>query len=105
MSGTIVTSYFANDLHYAITDLWQSVTGLSSNPVSASVTDLGKTSELDVGGEVIRLTKTMVVCASVISAPEIGSLCTIGGNEFMVASISLSADEVSYTIELADTTT
>jgi hypothetical protein len=47
----------------------------------------------------------MVVCASVISAPTIGSLCTISGTERMIAGFSLSTDGVSYNIELAEITT
>lgn len=105
MGGAISTSYFGNDLHWAINDLWQSVTGLGSNPVSASVTDLAKSADLDVGGEVLRLAKTMVVCASMVSAPVIGNLCTVDGTEFMVGSFSTSADGLSYTIDLADPTT
>ena len=105
MGGAISTSYFGNDLHWAINDLWQTVTGLGSNPASASITDLAKSADLDIGGEVLRVTKTMVVCASAVSAPTIGSLCTADGVEFMVGSFSTSADGLSYTIELADPTT
>ena len=105
MAGAISTSYFATDLDWVIKDLYQAVTGLGSNTVSASVTDLTTASELDIGGEVFRITQSMVVCASVISAPTIGSLCTISRTERMIAGFSLSTDGVSYNIELAEITT
>lgn len=105
MGGAISTSYFGTDLHYMIADLWQSVTGLGTNPVSASVTDLGTSSELDVGGDVFRITQSMVVCASSISAPSIGGLCTVNGEERMIASFSYGSESKSYTIELAEITT
>lgn len=105
MAGAISTSYFSSDLSYMINDLWTSITGLGSNPVSASITDLGTTSELDVGGEVFRITQSVVVCAGVISSPSIGSLVTLGGNERMIASFSLSPDGLSYNIDLAEITT
>ena len=68
MSGTIDTTYFSTDLTYMIGDLWASVTGLGSSAVSASVTDLGTAQELDIGGDVIRITQSLVVKASAISA-------------------------------------
>ena len=105
MGGTIQTSYFGIDLTYMIGDLWTAVTGLGTNTASASVTDLANASELDVGGEVFRITQSMVVCASAISAPTIGSLCTINGEERMVAGFSYGSDSLSYTIELAEITT
>lgn len=105
MAGAISTTFFGRDLDYMVADLYQTVTGLGSNTVSASVTDLATSSELDVGGEVFRITQSMVVCASAISAPTIGSLCTISGEERMVAGFSLGADGLSYTIELAEITT
>ena len=105
MGGAISTSYFGTDLHYMINDLWASVTGLASNPVSALASDLGTSSDLDVGGEVLRLTKSLVVCASSVSAITIGSLCTLDNKEFMVAAFSTSTDGLSYTIDLADPTT
>jgi hypothetical protein len=105
VGGAISTSYFGTDLSYVINDLWTSVTGLASNPVSASVTDLGTASELDVGGEIFRITQSLVVCAGVISAPAIGNLVTLNGNERMIAGFSLSTDGISYTIELAEITT
>jgi hypothetical protein len=105
MGGAISTSYFGTDLSYVISDLWTSVTGLATNTVSASVTDLATSSELDVGGEVFRITQSMVVCAGVISAPTIGALVTLDGNERMIAGFSLSPDGISYTIELADIST
>lgn len=105
MAGAISTNYFGKDLDFMVADLYQTVTGLGSNTVSASVTDLGTTSELDVGGEVFRITQSMVVCASAISAPTIGGLCTISGDERMIAGFSLGTDGLSYTIELAEITT
>lgn len=105
MGGAISTSYFGTDLSYVINDLWTSVTGLASNAVSASVTDLATSSELDVGGEVFRITQSLVVCAGVVSVPSIGGLVTLGGEERMIASFSLSPDGISYTIELAEITT
>lgn len=105
MAGAISTTFFGKDLNFMIQDLYQTVTGLGSGAVSASITDLATSSELDVGGEVFRITQSMVVCASSISAPTVGSLCTIDGTERMIASFSLGADGVSYTIELAEITT
>ena len=105
MGGSIPTSYFGNDLNYMITDLWQSVTGLGSSAVSASVTDLATTSELDIGGEIFRITQSVVVCASMISAPIIGSLCTVSGTERMIAGFTESTDGLSYTIDMAEITT
>ena len=105
MGGAISTSYFGTDLHYMINDLWVSVTGLASNPVSAIATDLATASDLDVGGEVFRLTKSLVVCASAVSTVTIGSLCTLENREFMIAQFSTSTDGLSYTLDLADPTT
>jgi len=105
MGGAISTSYFGTDLHYMISDLWVSVTGLASNPVSAVANDLATAADLDVGGEVFRLTKSLVVCASAISAVTIGNLCTLDGQEFMIAQFSTSTDGISYTLDLADPTT
>ena len=105
MAGTISTSYFATDLSYMIGDLYQSVTGLGSSAISASVTDLVTASDLEIGGEVFRVTQSMVVLASSISAPTIGSLCTVSGVERMVGGFSQSTDGLSYTIELAEITT
>lgn len=105
MGGAISTSYFGSDLHYMINDLWVSVTGLASNPISAAATDLGTSADLDVGGEVLRLTKSIVVCASAVSSIAIGNLCTLEGKEFMVAQFSTSTDGLSYTLDLADPTT
>jgi hypothetical protein len=68
-------------------------------------TDLGTSADLDVGGEVFRLTKSLVVCASAISAVTIGNLCTLEGKEFMIAQFSTSTDGISYTLDLADPTT
>jgi len=105
MSGTIDTTYFSTDLTYMIGDLCASVTGLGSSAISASVTDLGTAQELDIGGDVIRITQSLVVKASAISAPAIGQLCSVSGVERMIAGFSKAADDVSYTIELADITT
>ena len=105
MAGTISTSYFATDLTYMIQDLYQSVTGLGSSSVSASVTDLVTASDLEIGGEVFRVTQSIVVLASSISAPTIGSLCTVSGVERMIGGFSQSTDGLSFTIELAEITT
>jgi hypothetical protein len=105
MSGTIDTTYFSTDLTYMIGDLWTSVTGLGSSAVSASVTDLGTASDLDIGGDIVRITQSIIVKASSISAPSIGSLCSVSGVERMIAGFSKATDDVSYTIELADITT
>lgn len=105
MGGAIYTTFFATDLTNMITDLWQTVTGLGNNAVSAAVTDLASSSELDVGGEIFRITQSIVVCAGAISSPVIGSLVTLETDERMIAGYSLSPDGVSYTIELAEITT
>jgi hypothetical protein len=105
MAGSIPTSYFSTDLSYMIEDLYQTVTGLGSSSVSASVTDLTNASELEIGGDVFRITQSLVVLASSISAPSIGSLCTVSGVERMIGGFSQSTDGVSYTIELAEITT
>jgi hypothetical protein len=105
MGGSIETSYFGKDLTYMIGDLWSAVTGLGTNTTSASVTDLANASELDVGGEVFRITQNMVVSASAVSTPSIGSLCTVSGVERMVGSYSISPDGLSYSIDLVEITT
>jgi hypothetical protein len=105
MSGTIDTTYFLSDLSGMIKDLYSSVTGLGSNAVCASVTDLTTASELEIGGEVFRVTQSLVVLASGISAPVIGSLCTVSGVERMIGGFSQSTDGLSFTIELAEITT
>lgn len=105
MGGTIQTSYFGIDLTYMIGDLWTAVTGLGTNTASASITDLITASELDVGGEVFRITQNMTVSASAVSTPVIGSLCTVSGVERMVAGFSSSSDGLSYSIDLAEITT
>jgi hypothetical protein len=105
MGGSIETSYFGKDLTYMIGDLWSAVTGLGTNTASASVTDLANASELDVGGEVFRITQNMVVSASAVSTPSIGSLCTVSGVERMVGAYSVSPDGLSYSIDLAEITT
>jgi len=105
MAGTIDTSYFRTDLQFMIADMFQTVTGLASSAVSASVTDLTTASELEIGGEVFRVTQSVVVLASSISAPTIGSLCTVSGTERMIGGFSQSTDGLSYTIELAEITT
>ena len=82
------------------------VTGLATNAVSASVTDLAFSSELEVGGDVYTITQTLIVPATAISAPPtIGSLCTVGNIERMVARWSISADGVSYNIDVAEIST
>jgi len=105
MAGTIQTSYFSTDLQFMIADMFQTVTGLASSPVSASVTDLTTSSQLDIGGEVFNITQGLVVLASAISAPVIGSLCTVSGVERMIGGFSQSTDGLSFTIELAEITT
>ena len=106
MAGRLDTTIFGTDLNELISDLYTVVTGLATNAVSASVTDLAFASELEVGGEVFTITQTLIVPASVVSAPPvIGSLCTIGGTERMVARWSISADELSYNLEVAEITT
>ena len=105
MAGTIDTSYFRTDLQFMIADMFQTVTGLATAAVSASVTDLTTASELEIGGEVFRVTQSVVVLASAISAPTIGSLCTVSGVERMIGGFSQSTDGLSFTIELAEITT
>ena len=68
-------------------------------------TDLATAPDLDVGGEVFRLTKSLVVCASAVSTVTIGNLCTLENKEFMVAQFSTSTDGLSFTLDLADPTT
>lgn len=105
MGGTIQTTYFGIDLTYMIGDLWTAVTGLGTNTASASVSDLANSAELDIGGEVLRITQNMVVSASAISTPSIGTLCTVSGVERMVGAYSVSPDGLSYSIDLAEITT
>lgn len=106
MAGALQTTYFSNDLTYAIADLYTVVTGLATNPVSASVTDLTFSSELDIGGEIIKASQSLVVKTSTISIPiTIGTLITVGSDERMITSYQQSSDGLSYTIEVADPTT
>lgn len=106
MAGRLDIAVLGNDLTELISDLYTVVTGLATNSVSASVTDLSFASELEVGGEVYNITQTLIVPASVVSAPPtIGSLCTVGGTERMVARWTISADGVSYNIDVAEITT
>jgi hypothetical protein len=105
MAGTIDTSFFSTDLQFMIADMHQTVTGLGSSAVSASVTDLATSSQLDIGGEVFNITQSLIVLASSISAPTIGSLCTVSGTERMIGGFSQSTDGLSFTIELAEITT
>jgi hypothetical protein len=106
MAGRLDTTIFGTDLSEIISDMYTVVTGLATNAVSASVTDLSFASELEVGGEVYTITQTLIVKANTISAPPtIGSLCTIGDTERMVARWTISADGVSYNIDVADITT
>jgi hypothetical protein len=106
MAGRLDTTIFGTDLSEIISDMYTVVTGLATNSVSASVTDLSFASELEVGGEVYTITQTLIVNANTISAPPtIGSLCTIGDTERMVARWTISADGVSYNIDVADITT
>jgi hypothetical protein len=105
MAGAISTSYFTADLRQMINDLYTTVTGLGSNAVSASITDLSYATDLEVGGEVIRVSQSLVVDYSSVSVPQIGSVITIGGVGRMIANFSTSPDAVSYTIDIADQTT
>lgn len=106
MAGRLDIAVLGNDLTELISDLYTVVTGLATNSVSASVTDLSFASELEVGGEIYNITQTLIVPASVVSAPPtIGSLCTVGGTERMVARWTISADGVSYNIDVAEITT
>jgi hypothetical protein len=106
MAGRLDTSIFGTDLNELISDLYTVVTGLATNAVSASVTDLAFTSELQVGGEVYNVTQTLIVPSSVVSAPPVvGSLCTVGDTERMVARWTISADGISYNIDVAEITT
>jgi hypothetical protein len=106
MGGRLDTNIFGTDLNELISDLYTVVTGLATNSVSASVTDLSFSSELEVAGEVYNITQTLIVPATAISAPPtIGSLCTVGDTERMVARWSISADGVSYNIDVAEITT
>jgi hypothetical protein len=106
MAGRLDTAVFGADLTELIGDLYTVVTGLATNSVSASVTDLAFTSELEVGGEVYNIAQTLIVPVSVVSAPPvIGSLCTVGDTERMVARWTISADGVSYNIDVAEITT
>jgi hypothetical protein len=106
MAGTIDTTFFANDLNFMIGDMFTVVTGLGSSAVSASVTDLTVASELDIGGEIIKVTQSLTVPASAISSPvTIGALITVGTAQRMIAGFQQSVDGVSFTIEVADPTT
>ena len=88
-----------------INDLYTTVMGLGSNAVSASITDLSYATDLEVGGEVIRVSQSLVVDSSAVSVPQIGAVITIGGVGRMIANYSTSSDGVSYTIDIADQTT
>lgn len=105
MAGAISTSFFTADLRQMINDLYTTVTGLGSNAVSASITDLAYATDLEVGGEVIRVSQSFVVDATAVSVPTIGSVITIGGVERMIANYSTAPDGLSYTIDIADQTT
>ena len=105
MAGNISTSYFATDLQNMIGDLYTVVTGLGSNAVSASITDLTYATDLEVGGEIIRVSQSLVVDATAVSVPVIGNVVTIGGVGRMIANFSTSSDSLSYTIDIADQTT
>jgi len=106
MAGRLDTTVFGTDLTELISDLYTVVTGLATNAVSASVTDLAFTSELEVGGEVYNIAQTLIVPVSVVSSPPvIGSLCTVGDTQRMVARWTISADGVSYNIDVAEITT
>ena len=61
--------------------------------------------DLEVGGEVIRVSQSLVVDATAVSVPTIGNVITIGGVGRMIANFSTSPDGLSYTIDIADQTT
>ena len=106
MAGNIETFYFKTDLNSMISDLYTAVTGLATSAVSAAVTDLAYAVELDIGGEVLKITQSLVVDASAISAPPVvGAYITIATAERMIAGYSQSTDGISYTIDVADPTT
>ncbi len=105
MAGTIDTTYFSTDLTNMIGDLYTVVTGLGSSAVSASITDLTYATDLEVGGEIIRVSQSLVVNATAVSVPVIGNVVTIGGVGRMIANFSTSSDALSYTIDIADQTT
>ena len=88
-----------------IGDLYTVVTGLGSNAVSASITDLTYATDLEVGGEIIRVSQSLVVDATAVSVPVIGNVVTIGGVGRMIANFTTSSDALSYTIDIADQTT
>jgi hypothetical protein len=105
MAGTIDTTYFSTDLTNMIGDLYTVVTGLGSSAVSASITDLTYATDLEVGGEIIRVSQSLVVDATAVSVPVIGNVVTIGGVGRMIANFTTSSDALSYTIDIADQTT
>lgn len=105
MAGAISTSYFTADLRQMINDLYATVTGLGSNPVSASITDLTYATDLEIGGEVIRVSQSLVVDSTAVSVPVIGNVITVEGEGRMIANYSTGADGLSYTIDIADQTT
>ena len=105
MAGNISTTYFSTDLTNMIGDLYTVVTGLGSSAVSASITDLTYATDLEVGGEIIRVSQSLVVDATAVSVPVIGNVVTIGGVGRMIANFSTSSDGLSYTIDIADQTT
>jgi hypothetical protein len=105
MAGTIDTTYFSTDLTNMIGDLYTVVTGLGSSAVSASITDLTYATDLEVGGEIIRVSQSLVVNATAVSVPVIGNVVTIGGVGRMIANFTTSSDALSYTIDIADQTT
>ena len=105
MAGAISTSFFTADLRQMINDLYTTVTGLGTNAVSASITDLAYATDLEVGGEVIRVSQSLVVDSAAVSIPVIGNVITIGGVGRMIANYSTGADGLSYTIDIADQTT
>ena len=98
MAGAISTSFFTADLRQMINDLYTTVTGLGSNAVSASVTDLAYATDLEVGGEVIRVSQSLVVDATAVSVPTIGNVITIGGVGRMIANFSTSPDVITLPV-------
>ena len=105
MAGSIDTTYFLSDLNGMIKDLHLSVIGLGSNAVSASASDLTTATNLDIGGEILRITQSLVAPASSISATTIGMLCSVSDTERMVAGFSKSTDGVLFPMKIVDITT
>lgn len=107
MSGLLDTSILETDLSGMINDLYASVTGGQvSGTASASLTDFQFASELEIGGEVYNITQTLIMKESSFSTePLVGDAIFVDGQNRMIARWSLSADGVSYSIDIADNET